>query len=113
MDEGTQLQVFRDLGSMDARIGNLEKDMGEVKAGVATLLERSAVAKGGRSALWTVGGGSATVGGLIVAVAQWLGLSPQSPQERVPQAPTFVQPREPAIDNSSDRGGIPPHREHP
>lgn len=103
MDEGTQLQVFRDLGSMDARIGNLEKDMGEVKAGVATLLERSAVAKGGRSALWTVGGGSATAGGLIVAVAQWLGLSPQHPPERVAEPAPIRQPMNTPVDDTGNR----------
>lgn len=90
MDEGTQLQVFRDLGSMDARIANLEKDMGEVKAGVATLLERSAVAKGGRSALWSVGGGSATIGGLVVAAAQWLGLGVAPVQAQQPP-PVIIQ----------------------
>lgn len=78
MDQSTQLQVFRELGSMDARIGNIESDVSEVKAdmrlmkaSLETLLERSAKDRGGRAVLWKVGGASATGGGLLVSFLQW------------------------------------------
>lgn len=68
--------AFR-LGSMDARLGAVEKDLAEVKGDVKTLLARSAESKGGKGALAAAGGGGVSVGALIVAVAQWLGLGGQ------------------------------------
>lgn len=76
MDDMTP-QVFEKIGGMDARITNLEKRLESVDSKVDTLLERSAQSSGGKSAILTIGGGGATVGGLIVAVAQWLGLGAQ------------------------------------
>lgn len=91
---------------MDARIGNIERDVGAIKADVAKLLERDAKTQGSKSALWTVGGSSATAGGLIVAVLQWWGsLQPGQPQhraEREPVAPAFSQPMHSPVDNSRD-----------
>ena len=96
MNEQTQQAIFRDLGSMDARIGNIENDvsehkadMREVKAAVAAipaltaslvdlqasvkvLVERGQQDTGARRMLWKVGGASSAGGGLLVAVLQWL-----------------------------------------
>lgn len=99
-DEVTQ--AFQ-LGQMDARLSTMEKDMSEVKGDVKTLLARSAEGQGSRSTLLTVGGGSATLGGLIVAAGQWLSSitgQPQHTPERVPIAPTLSQPLSAPVDNT-------------
>lgn len=81
---------------MEARIENIEGDVAEVKeatatlpalalnmqtlqtsltslqASVQTLLERSAVERGGRSMLLKVGAASSTGGGMLGAAAAWL-----------------------------------------
>lgn len=76
MEDITQAPAYV-IGQMSARIDNLEKRVESIDGKVDVLLERSAASQGSKGTLLTIGGGGATVGGLIVAVAQWLGLGGQ------------------------------------
>lgn len=113
MDESTVMQVARELGNMDARIGNVEKDVTEMKgdlktvntslnalhADVKTLLARPAVTESnaGRPLLTigTTAAGGLGVGGLLVAAAQYvLGGGAQQPPAPPPYTPpAVVQPQ--------------------
>lgn len=96
MDNQTQQAVFRELGSMDARIGNIENDvsehkqdmrdvktavsaipaltasLAELQASVKVLVERGQQETGARRMLWKVGGAAGTGGALLTAVGQWV-----------------------------------------
>lgn len=78
---------------MDARIGNMEKDLSQVKTDVAKLLELAAQQKGGKATVAAWGSGGVGIGGLIVAAAQWLGMGGH-PAQAAPaqQPPAIVQP---------------------
>jgi urocanate hydratase len=104
IDTATALQISRELGSMDARIDNIEKTVSEIKDSqktmatqIGTLVETQAGTAGGKKALAAWGGGGVTVGGLLMAAAQLFadGRHPaptqvvQAPQER----PAVVQPQ--------------------
>lgn len=93
IDTNTGLTIMREMGSMDARITNIERDVGEIKTSLQRIVEVQAAQKGGRATLFSIGGGGVTVGGLIVAAAQWLGIGghPQAPQYQ-PAPSVQVQP---------------------
>ncbi len=95
MDESAQLQVFRDLGSMDARIGGIENTVTGIQADVKILLARDAQQKGGKTTMASIGVGGVSVGGLLVAAAQWLGIGVHdSPTQQYPPAITQPAPRD-------------------
>lgn len=76
MEDITQAPAYV-IGQMSARIDNLEKSVENMDKKLDTLLERSAEQKGGKGALAAWGGGGVSVGALVVAAAQWLGLGGQ------------------------------------
>lgn len=94
MDDMTP-QLYEKIGGMDARITALEKRTESMDGKLDTLLERSAKQAGGKGALLTLGGGSATVGGLIVMVAQWLGFTPAPAQNELPSPASHQAPASP------------------
>lgn len=101
--EDSQFTIGQELGRMDARIDNIEKDVSELKGDVKTLLARSSEIKGGDRRLLTIGGGGVSVGALIVAAGQWLGGQPERAPEPAPVRPAVSQPMHAPVDDPSNR----------
>lgn len=64
--------VYRELGSLSAKVEALETRTASIDEKLDTLLERSAKARGAASMLWKVGSASSAGGGLLVAIGAWL-----------------------------------------
>lgn len=80
------------LGQMDARIGNIENAVASIQADVKVLLARDAQQKGGNAKMATIGVGGVSVGGLVVAIGQWLGIGGHVPAPQPAPIP-YVQPQ--------------------
>jgi hypothetical protein len=104
IDTATALQIAREIGSMDARITNIENSVTEIKDSqktmavqIATLVETQAGNAGGKKALAAWGGGGVTVGGLLIATIQMFmdGRHPTPTQavQALQERPAVVQPQ--------------------
>lgn len=91
-NESLEQVVPYKLGQMDARIGNIETTVAQIQLDVKALLSRDAQQKGSKATVAAWGGGGVTVGGLLVAVAQWLGIGPGPAAAAPVSAPVIVQP---------------------
>lgn len=96
------VEIYRELGELSANVKTLGTTVEKLATAVDDLKTTQAVQKGGNSALWKVGGSSATGAGILVAVLQYLGsLKGAQPPVTVPAA--VVQSQGTPVYNSSDR----------
>lgn len=65
-------EVDRELGRLDGKVDQIERDLAEMKADLREVRDIVVRAGGGWKALLYVAGAAAFLGGLIVSILAWL-----------------------------------------
>ena len=72
VEKVTHDTIYRELGSIEARLDSLERNQSNMAADVKSMLSRLDQAKGGRLAMFGLLGAASVFGGIVTQVINWL-----------------------------------------